>query len=70
MVDMPNGRQRSESFGEFKGSTSTKLDILFVEIKELRKDVDDLKGWKFWAMGFGAASGFLAGFFKDMFIRK
>ena len=67
---MPNGRQRSENYGEFKGNTAAKLEILFVEIKEMRKDVEDLKGWKFWSMGFGAASGFLAGFFKDMFMKK
>ena len=67
---MNNGRQRSEEYGEFKGSVSTKLDMLFVEIKDLRKDVDSLKGWKFWSMGFGAAAGLFATFVRDFFTKK
>lgn len=60
----------SEEYGEFKGSTSAKLDMLFSEIKGLRKDVDGLKQWKAWAVGLGAGAGFVAGVFRDFLIKK
>ena len=66
-----------EQYGEFKGTVSTKLEILFIEIKEsklsldeVRKDIKDLQGWKAWSLGFGAAAGFMAGIFKDIFLKK
>jgi hypothetical protein len=58
----------SEQYGEFKGSTSTKLEILFLEVKALRSDVNDLKGFKAWAVGFGAAAGFLGAFIKELLL--
>lgn len=50
---------------EFKGNTSAKLDILFSEIKALRKDVDTLKQWKAWVIGVSAAISFAVGLLKD-----
>ncbi len=78
---MPRKTSFSEEYGEFKGSTSTKLEIIFGELKDfkkytyeqldqLNKDVGDLKGFKMWTLGFGAAAGFIAGFFKDLIFRK
>ncbi len=70
-----------EEYGEFKGSTSTKLEIIFNELKDFKafayekfekmdNNINDLKGFKAWALGFGAAAGFIAGIFKDLFIKK
>ena len=56
----------SDSYGEFKGSTSAKLDIIFSEMKELRTSVEDLKSFKAWTLGAGAVAGFIAGMFKDL----
>ncbi len=78
---MPRKTSFSEEYGEFKGSTSTKLEIIFTELKDfkkftyeqldqLNKDVEDLKGFKMWTFGFGAAAGFVAGLFKDLLFRK
>jgi hypothetical protein len=61
-------RSSNDNYSEFKGSTSAKLDILFDEIKGMRKDIDDLKNFKSWTLGAGALAGFLAGVLKD-FIR-
>ena len=70
-------RSDIEQYGEFKGNTSAKLEILFIEIKEtktsieeVKKDIQDLQGWKAWSLGFGAAAGFVAGFFKDVLLKK
>lgn len=58
-----------EQYGEFKGTTDTKLGIIFTEIKELRKDVNALNQWKSWTMGasavLGAVGGFIVGIIKD-----
>lgn len=59
-----------ETYGEFKGSTSAKLEIIFNEIKGLRQDVNDLKTWKAWTLGAGAVAGLVAGFLRDIIIRK
>jgi hypothetical protein len=62
----------SDNYGEFKGSTMTRLESLSGDINELKtvihdlqRSVEDLKSFKAWTLGMGAAAGFLAGILKD-----
>lgn len=59
-----------ETYGEFKGSTSAKLEMIFIEIKTLRSEVNDLKTWKAWTLGAGAVAGMVAAFLKDILLKK
>ena len=57
----------SEEYGEFKGTTNTKLEIIYKEVISLRCDVNELKGWKAYVIGVGSVVGFLGGFIGNFF---
>lgn len=61
---------KNDALYEFKGSTETTLKQILAEIKGLRSDVDNLKGFKSYALGLGAAAGFAAAFLKDIAFKK
>ena len=65
-----NKTRETEELYEFKGSTSAKLEILFIEVKGLRKDVNELKSWKSWVVGLGAGAGAITSLFTDWLIKK
>lgn len=63
----------AEQYGEFKGTTSAKLEMIFTELKETRKDiqtlyskVNALNEWRSWTMGLGTFLGAMAGFFAGV----
>ena len=56
------GQVDAEQYGEFKGNTSAKLEIIFGEIKALRAEVQSLSNWKNWTMGASAIIGAVGGF--------
>lgn len=66
---MPENRFE-ENVSEFKGSTSAKLDIIFVELKEIKGDVKDLRDFKARMLGMATLAGFAAGFIKDWLFRQ
>lgn len=65
-----NNNHFKEEICEFKGGTNAKLDIIYGEIKGLRKDVDELKNWKAYTMGIAAVVGFIAASLKDWFFKQ
>ena len=67
---MENVGIQPQQYGEFKGSTEAKIDLILTEIKGLRTDVDTLKSWKAYTLGFGAMAGFAAAFLRDLIMRS
>ena len=70
-----------ESYGEFKGSTSAKLDMLFKlmnttneNVTSLQNDVQDLKDTKTWSLGWlsgvGIFAGLLGAILKEKFLKS
>jgi hypothetical protein len=63
-------RSQNNNMAEFKGKTEATLQMLVDEIRGMRSDIEDLKGWKSWSLGAGAMAGFFAGLLKDIFLKK
>jgi len=55
---------------EFKGSTGAKLDIIFAELTEIKRDVKGLKEWKAYVLGISAAVAFIVSLARDWFFKR
>jgi len=59
-----------QEVSEFKGSTSAKLEMIFCQLEEIKKEVKDLSNFKSKMVGMATLAGFAAGFLKDWIFRK
>lgn len=70
-----------EQYGEFKGNTSAKLEIIFnmmrdqrIDTAALKTDVQSLKDTRVWSMGWlsgvGLVTGIIGAFVKERFLKN